>query len=343
MLNEICIVILNWNGKSFLEKFLPNVIANSGDARIVVADNASTDNSVEFLKQYFPSISIVQNTSNGGFAKGYNDALKKVDAKYYLLLNSDIEVTPDWLLPLYETIKSDNSIIGCQPKILSQTKRQLFEHAGASGGFLDRNFYPFCRGRIFEIIEEDKGQYDYSQEIFWASGACLLIRSDAFHEHGGFDEDFFAHMEEIDLCWRIKRKGGRFMVCPTSVVYHVGGGTLDYMSPKKTFLNFRNSLLMITKNYDGILPLKIFYRLCLDGIAGISFLLKGDLMHTWAVFQAHTDFYKKLPRFLRKRKKLKATPDNFNSIGWYKGSILWARYVKKINYYKDLNLRLFKK
>ena len=343
MLNEICIVILNWNGKSFLEKFLPNVIANSGDARIVVADNASTDNSVEFLKQHFPSISIVQNTSNGGFAKGYNDALKQVDAKYYLLLNSDIEVTPDWLLPLFETIKSDDSIIGCQPKILSQTNRQLFEHAGASGGFLDRNFYPFCRGRIFEMIEEDKGQYDYTQEIFWASGACLLIRSDAFHEHGGFDDDFFAHMEEIDLCWRIKRKGGRFMVCPTSVVYHVGGGTLDYMSPKKTFLNFRNSLLMITKNYDGILPLKIFYRLCLDGIAGISFLLKGDLMHTWAVFQAHTDFYKKLPRFLRKRKKLNATPDNFNSIGWYKGSILWARYVKKINYYKDLNLRLFKK
>ena len=343
MLSEICIVILNWNGKSFLEKFLPNVIANSGDAQIVVADNASTDDSVEFLKQHFPAISIVQNTSNGGFAKGYNDALKQVDSKYYLLLNSDIEVTPDWLLPLYDTITKDPSVIGCQPKILSQTKKHLFEHAGASGGFLDRNFYPFCRGRIFEVIEEDKGQYDYAQEIFWASGACLLIRSEAFHEHGGFDDDFFAHMEEIDLCWRIKRKGGRFMVNPASVVYHVGGGTLDYMSPKKTFLNFRNSLLMITKNYDGLLPLKLFYRLCLDGIAGLSFLFNGNVKHTLAVLEAHFDFYKKLPKFLIKRKKLKATPDKFNSAGWYQGSILWAKYVKKINNYKDLNLRLFTK
>ena len=343
MLSEICIVILNWNGKSFLEKFLPNVIANSGEAQIVVADNASTDDSVEFLKQHFPAISIVQNTSNGGFAKGYNDALKQVDSKYYLLLNSDIEVTPDWLLPLYDTITKDSSVVGCQPKILSQTKKHLFEHAGASGGFLDRNFYPFCRGRIFEVIEEDKGQYDYAQEIFWASGACLLIRSAAFHEHGGFDDDFFAHMEEIDLCWRIKRKGGRFMVNPASVVYHVGGGTLDYMSPKKTFLNFRNSLLMITKNYDGLLPLKLFYRLCLDGIAGLSFLFNGNVKHTLAVLEAHFDFYKKLPKFLIKRKKLKATPDKFNSAGWYQGSILWAKYVKKINNYKDLNLRLFTK
>lgn len=341
MLSEICIVILNWNGRSYLEKFLPNVIANSGEAKIIVADNASTDDSVAFLKQHFPAISIVQNTSNGGFAKGYNDALKQISSKYYLLLNSDIEVTPGWLEPLYSTISNDSSIIGCQPKILAQTNKHLFEHAGASGGFLDRNYYPFCRGRIFEVIEEDKGQYDYAQEIFWASGACLLIRSDAFHEHGGFDDDFFAHMEEIDLCWRIKRNGGKFFVNPNSVVYHVGGGTLDYMSPKKTYLNFRNSLLMITKNHQGFLPTKIFYRLCLDGIAGISFLIKGDYRHTLAVLRAHIDFYKMLPDFLVKRKKLKTPKHQFNSNGWYKGSILWAKYVKKISCYKGLNLRLF--
>jgi GT2 family glycosyltransferase len=340
--SDIAIVILNYNGKEYLKKFLPTVIRYSENARIVVADNLSTDDSVTYLKSEFPSIEIIQNKSNGGFAMGYNEALRQVDAPYYLLLNSDIEVSENWLSPLYEKIQDPN-VSGCQPKVLAYSNKNYFEHAGASGGFLDRNYFPFCRGRIFELTEEDQAQYNNPTEIFWTTGACMLIKSNVFHANKGFDDDFFAHMEEIDLCWRIKRKGGSFWVVPNSKVYHVGGGTLNYMSPFKTYLNFRNSLYTITKNHNGILFSKIFYRMLLDGLAGLLFLVKGSPRHAVAVIQAHVSFYKMLKSILKKRKELKNTNDSFNDKGLYRGSILWARYIKRITKYSDLNHRLFSK
>lgn len=340
-MNDVAVVILNWNGKSFLEQFLPNVITCSPGARVIVADNASSDDSIAFLKDNFPEIEIIQNESNGGFAKGYNDALKKVDAKYYLLLNSDIEVTPNWIDPLLECMQ-DESISGCQPKILSYSNKEQFEHAGASGGFLDVNYFPFCRGRIFNEIEKDNGQYNDPMEIFWATGAAFLIRSEVYHQHGGFDEDFFAHMEEIDLCWRIKRHGGRFMVVPNSIVYHVGGGTLSYTSPRKVYLNFRNNLIMLIKNHQGLLFPKLFWRMLLDGIAAMKFLVSGEFKNFVAVFKSHMYQYAHLRTLLKKRSALKKSGTQFNDKGWYQGSIIWAFYGKKVKKFSDLNQRLFK-
>ncbi len=339
-MEEIAIVILNFNGRKYLEKFLPSVIKYSPNTAIYVADNQSTDDSIDFLKKYYPNIKLIVNSVNGGFAKGYNDALKKIQAKYYLLLNSDIEVSENWLAPLYNSINSETTA-ACQPKILSYQDKRKFEHAGACGGFLDINYYPFCRGRILEQTEIDDNQYNYKQEIFWASGACLLIKSDLFHQLNGFDEDFFAHMEEIDLCWRLKKLGYKIEVNPESVVYHVGGGTLNYMSPFKTFLNFRNSLFMILKNHEGVYGIKIFKRLVLDGLAGILFLIQGNPKHTFAVIQAHFGFYKLFFKMIQKRKEIKKRSKKFNAVGLYKGNILWAKYFKKINAFSDLNLRLF--
>jgi GT2 family glycosyltransferase len=340
-LNQIAIVILNWNGKDFLSKFLPSVLKYSGDARIVVADNASTDASVSFLKENYPTVELVINDVNGGFAKGYNDALKKIQSPFYLLLNSDVEVTEGWLNPLMEVMK-DLRVAGCQPKVLSYQDKSRFEHAGAAGGFLDHNYYPFCRGRIFEKTEMDTKQYDHEMEVFWTSGACMLIRSDVFHQVEGFDEDFFAHMEEIDMCWRIKRLGHTFKVVPSSEVYHVGGGTLSYFSPKKTFLNFRNSLYMITKNHEGLLFFKLLYRGVLDGMAACMFLLSGKPNHFMAVFNAHISFCRKINTMLNHRKRLKNCSTHFNETGLYHGSILWAKYFKKIKKFNKLNMRFFK-
>lgn len=332
---------MNWNGCKYLEQFLPSVVAHSDGARVILADNASSDNSVEFVKTNFPAVEVILNTSNGGFAKGYNDALKQVDSKYYLLLNSDIEVTEGWLNPLFEMIQSDEMIAGCQPKILSYREPGKFEHAGASGGFLDVDFFPFCRGRIFDRIENDEQQYDETSEVFWATGAALLIRSEVFHKLGGFDESFFAHMEEIDLCWRAKKMGYSFHVQPQSVVYHVGGGTLSYMSPRKTYLNFRNSLYMIVKNYEGWLFPKLFIRMILDGIAGIRFLVKGEFKNLWAVLNSHFSMYANLSSLLKKRKQIRKSESNPNNNGFYKGSILWAYYFKRIGKFSQLNQRLF--
>lgn len=339
-MKDIAIVILNWNGKNYLEKFLPNVIAYSGECRIILADNASTDDSVLFVQTNFPSIEIVINESNGGFAKGYNDALKKIDAKYYLLLNSDIEVTENWVEPLYKAIQ-DPLVAGCQPKVLSHASPHLFEHAGASGGFLDRNYFPFCRGRIFEKFEEDLGQYDNETEIFWATGAALLIKSELFHKANGFDEAFFAHMEEIDLCWRLKKQGYHFKAIPSSKIFHVGGGTLPYLSPKKSYLNFRNSLFMIVKNHEGWLLPKLFYRMVLDGVAALRFIIRGEFKQFNSVLFAHLDLYKRFSILLKQRKEIKLTSTNFNKTGLYNASILWARYFKKIEKFSDLNKRFF--
>lgn len=340
-MKDIAIVILNWNGKHFLERFLPSVVLHSEDAKIILADNASTDDSIEFVKINYPEIEIVVNSENKGFAGGYNTALKQIKSKYYLLLNSDIEVTTNWLSPLYEAIQNP-TVAGCQPKVLSYQEKSMFEHAGASGGYLDRDYFPFCRGRIFDRFEHDEGQYDGETEIFWATGAALLIRSDIFHEVGGFDEAFFAHMEEIDLCWRIKKLGYTFKVCPKSSIFHVGGGTLPYLSPRKTYLNFRNSLYMIVKNHEGLLFPKLFWRMSLDGIAGIRFLVRMEWKHLFAVFNAHMAMYKRLPILLKQRKLIQQNQKHFTAKGMYSGSILWDRYFKGVKRFTQLNQRLFK-
>lgn len=338
---EIAVVILNWNGRKLLEEFLPSVVNYSGDAVIYVADNASTDDSINFVKDHYPNVKIIRNAENGGYAKGYNDALKEVSEPYYMLLNSDIEVTPNWLEPLYEAITTEKTG-AVQPKILAQKQKDHFEYAGASGGFIDKDFYPFCRGRIFDEIEKDQQQYDYPMEVFWTSGACMLIKRSLYWEVGGLDEDFFAHMEEIDLCWRIKKKGFKMLVIPSATVYHVGAATLSYASPQKTYLNFRNSLYMILKNYDGLLFGKLFYRMVLDGIAGAQYLLKFQPKLTYAIIRAHFAFYKNFANMYRKRTSEKSM--KFKDIqGVYNGSILWAVHIHKTKHFSKLNLRKFEK
>jgi GT2 family glycosyltransferase len=248
MNNNVAVVLLNWNGKNFLQKFLPSVIENSDNASIYVADNGSEDGSVDFLKQNFPSINIICFEKNYGFAKGYNMALQQIEAEYFVLLNSDVEVTPNWISPIITFLDSKEDYVACQPKILSYYDRSYFEYSGGAGGFIDRYGYPFCRGRLFDTLEKDNGQYDEDCEIFWATGACLFVRAQVFHEFGGFDEDFFAHMEEIDLCWRFKNAGYKIGYCHSSVIYHVGGGSLPKSSPYKTYLNIRNNEVMLIKN-----------------------------------------------------------------------------------------------
>ena len=301
---DLAIVILNWNGKNWLEKFLPNVIEHSENATIYVIDNSSTDDSVSFLKQNFSEIKIVHNQENYGFAGGYNEGLKKIQHEFYCLLNSDVEVTDNWLTPIQNIFENDPQIAAVQPKILDFNRRNYFEFAGAAGGFLDNLGYPYCRGRIFENIEEDHGQYNDEVEIFWASGCCFFIRSENFWAQNGFDARFFAHQEEIDLCWRLKNSGKKIFYTGKSTVYHVGGGTLNKQSPQKTFLNMRNNLSMILKNtplLSGILL--VLFRMILDGFAGIYFGYKNGLPHFWAVIRAHFSFYGQIPETLRLRQK----------------------------------------
>jgi GT2 family glycosyltransferase len=299
---KIAVVILNWNGKKLLETFLPSVLQDSPEASIYVADNASTDDSVAFVQAHFPSITVIQNHGNLGFAGGYNEALQKVDADIYALVNSDIEVTPNWLQPIIQKFQNEPKTAIIQPKILDYKNKAYFEYAGAAGGFIDQYGYPFCRGRIFETIEKDTHQYDDETEIFWASGACFFIRKDVFHELDGFDADFFAHQEEIDLCWRAFNLGHQIKYTSKSVVYHVGGATLQQGNPKKTFLNFRNSLLMLVKNLPkSSLFQVLFIRLVLDGVAGIQFLVKGKPLHTLAILKAHFSFYSLFSKNYKKR------------------------------------------
>jgi len=284
---------------------------------------------------------LIINEENGGFAKGYNDALKHVKADYYVLLNSDIEVTPNWIQPCIDILERDSSIAGLQPKIIAHHDKTKFEHAGAAGGYLDNDFFPFCQGRIFDEVETDVSQYNKSHEVFWASGACLFIRAELYHELGGLDESFFAHMEEIDLCWRIKQQGHKIYYCADSTVYHVGGGTLNYNSPKKTFLNFRNSLYMITKNYEGNLFFKIFKRQLLDGLAGSMFILKFQFKHCWAVITAHFTFYGNLSQLLKKRKSIKSARANYNRTGLYKKSIIFKKYFVGVSKFSQLETKDF--
>ena len=340
---EVAVVILNYNGEKHLENFLPSVIEYSKESTIWVIDNCSTDESVNFLKSQYPQIKLLINEENGGFAKGYNDGLKKIKADYYVLLNSDIEVTPNWVQACIDVLESDSSIAALQPKILAYKNRGLFEHAGAGGGFIDKNFYPFCRGRIFDLVEKDSSQYDDNIETFWASGACLFIRANLYHEMGGLDEDFFAHMEEIDLCWRLKRRNHKIYYCGSSIVYHLGGGTLAYKNPKKTYLNFRNSLFMIYKNYEGPLFIKLFSRMFLDGAAALIFILKFQFSHFFAVFKAHMAFYANLKKLNSKRKLLKKTSTQYNSIGTYKGNIIFDKFLKGVKHFDELKTSYFQK
>lgn len=331
MTNKIAVIILNWNGKELLKKFLPSVVAHSQAANVYVADNASTDDSVAFVKANFPTVQIIQNIQNDGYAKGYNDALKHVTADIYCLLNSDVEVTKDWLTPILDTFQKEPNTAIIQPKLLDYNKRDHFEYAGAAGGFIDKYGYAYCRGRIFETIEKDYGQYNDTIPILWASGACFFIRSEIFKKLNGFDETFFAHFEEIDLCWRAFNFGYETKYVGTSTIYHVGGATLETNSSKKTYLNFRNSLSTLTKNAPGpILPL-IFTRLVLDGFAALKFLTAFKLSHILAILKAHMSYYKLLPNLLNHRKSL-----NQKSNYYHKTSIVSAYYITKRKTFNSL-------
>jgi GT2 family glycosyltransferase len=330
---KTAVVILNWNGQKLLEQFLPSVVNFSLDeATIYIADNASTDSSIKFIKEFYPSIQIIENAINGGYAKGYNDALQQIDADIYCLLNSDIEVAENWLTPIIDLFKKEENTAIIQPKLLDFKDKTKFEYAGAAGGFIDLFGYPYCRGRVFNNLETDNGQFNDVSEIFWASGACLFIRSKVYHQLNGFDEDYFAHQEEIDLCWRAQNEGYKIKYVGTSTVYHVGGATLQETNPHKTFLNFRNSLLNVVKN----VPKKwflfvVFSRLFLDGIAGIKFLIELRPIHTWAIVKAHFSFYRNFNTFLKKRKKLQKKSDyNLHT------STVWQYFFLKRKTFKEL-------
>jgi GT2 family glycosyltransferase len=328
---KIAVVILNWNGEKLLEQFLPSIVKYSQEATVYVADNASTDDSISYVKAFFPTVKIIKNESNLGFAEGYNEALKSIDAEIFALVNSDIEVTENWLKPILETFEKEPKTAIIQPKILDFKNKEYFEYAGAAGGFMDKYGYMFCRGRIFETLEKDNGQYDDNCEIFWASGACFFIRSSVYNGLKGFDGDFFAHQEEIDLCWRAFNKGHNIKYNSKSVVYHVGGATLQQGNPIKTFLNFRNSLLMLVKNLpkNQLVPV-IFIRLGLDGIAGIQFLFQGKFKHLLAILKAHFDFYGLFSKHYKKR-------DYFQSNKYYiTKSIVFLYFVKSFKEFNNI-------
>lgn len=333
---SVAVVILNWNGSRFLEQFIPSVLKSTyPNLQIFVADNASTDDSLEPLKRNFPTVKIIQNASNFGFAGGYNEALKNVDADYFVLLNSDVEVEPEWIEPVIELMESDAGIAAAQPKIKDFKRREYFEYAGAAGGFLDKYGYAFCRGRIFDSVEKDEGQYNEAAEIFWASGAALFIRKSAWLESGGFDGDFFAHMEEIDLCWRLKNAGYKIMYCAASVVYHIGGGTLTKENPKKTFLNFRNNLWMLQKNLPSgkVFPV-IFFRFWLDFISLLKFASEGKFKDAAAISKAHFAFFGSLGKMNRKRKKGKGEREKM--AGFYEKSIVWKYFAEGKKTFNEL-------
>ena len=324
---SVTIAILNYNGVSHLETFLPTVLNHSSGYEIAVIDNRSTDNSIIFIQENYPKVKLILLNKNYGFCEGYNYGLKELQSDYYILLNSDVEVTAGWIEPIIEMMESDIKIAACQPKILSYLERSKFDYAGAAGGFLDWLGYPFCRGRIFNSLEEDLGQYDDPTQVFWASGACLFIKGKLFHEMGGFKPEFFAHMEEIDLCWRLQRAGYTIWCHPESTVFHLGGGTLSRSSPEKTYFNFRNNLATIISNMTIMqLTIVLPFRLVLDLIAAISFLFSGGLGHFWAVFRA----YFSLPGMVKKSvregpAKVKLRP-----------SILWASYIRGIRKFSGL-------
>lgn len=330
-MKRIAVVILNWNGRELLERFLPSVIADSNTSisDVIVADNASTDDSILFLETKYPQVRIIKMDKNYGFAEGYNRALDKLDNEFFVLLNSDVETSPGWLEPILAKFDSDSSIGAAQPKIKSYNNKSEFEYAGASGGFIDYLGYPFCRGRIMDNVEPDNAQYDDVKEVFWASGASLFVRSKLYKDLGGLDSDFFAHMEEIDFCWRLKLASYKVIVEPASVVYHVGGATLPYHNTRKLYLNFRNNLFMMYKNLpDNKLYYIMFMRMCLDGVAALKFLFTLEFKSFLAVFNAHVSFYKGISLFKEKRKLNKKYFNNTKLSCVYDNSIVVDFFLK---------------
>ena len=337
-MDKTAIVILNWNGVEMLTRFLPNVLDYSrGEAVVYVADNASTDNSLEVLKMHFPEVRVIVLEKNWGFAEGYNRALGQIDAEYYVLLNSDVEVSHHWLTPLIEFMDNHADVAACQPKLLSMKNRDAFEYAGACGGFIDRYGYPFCRGRIFDTVESDDGQYDYAAEVLWATGACMVVRASDFKEAGGFDARFFAHSEEIDLCWRMRLMGKKIYCIPDSFVYHIGGGTLPKNNPMKTYLNFRNNLTMLYKNLpDGELRHVMRVRLILDYVAAFQALLSGRVGDFKAIINGRKAFKKWLPEYREVRREVQGRRVVRDVTGIYRHSILWQYYAKGHKKYAEI-------
>jgi GT2 family glycosyltransferase len=332
----VAIVILNWNGRKYLEQFLPSVLATAYDHfQVIVADNASSDDSVDFLQQNYPQVRIIQNPGNEGFARGYNLALAKVTADYYVLLNSDVEVSSNWVLPVVRLMEADTSIGACQPKLLAFHQKTHFEYAGACGGWLDAFGYPFARGRVFDVCEEDSGQYNEAAPVFWASGAAMFVRASVYHACGGFDEFFFAHQEEIDLCWRMQLAGHKIWVQPASVVYHVGGGTLPKGNSLKVKLNFSNNLIMLTKN----LPLwqlwwKLPFRMGLDAVSAWMNLLKGDGGYFMAIVKAH---WRYAGWVLGSRRGVRLPVKRGAKLaGMYPGSVAWQYFIKKKQLFSEI-------
>ncbi len=345
---KCAVIILNWNGEKMLRQFLPSVVQHTPasqppnistsqlpnlQTQVIVADNGSTDNSLQILREEFPTVEVINLKHNYGFAEGYNRAIQQVDAEYVVLLNSDVEVTDNWLNPILTYLDAHPDVAAAQPKILKWTNSLThvceFEHAGAAGGFIDCLGYPFCRGRIMDYVEEDQGQYDSILDIFWASGACLVIRKDTYIQAGGLDADFFAHMEEIDLCWRLNARGHRLVCIPESKVYHLGGGSLPYNNPRKTFLNFRNNLLMICKNAPAkILYPILFIRFVMDYAAALMYLLKGDTEQFKAVLKARYDYHKLIPNFKQKRKENIQKAINPTPKTIIRRSIIWDFYIR---------------
>lgn len=334
---KIAIVILNWNGKKHLEQFLPSVLSSTYPfIEIIVADNASTDDSVAFLNSAYPSVKIIRLPENYGFARGYNEALKQVkDVDYYVLLNSDVEVRPGWIEPIVQLMEADRLIAACQPKILAYHDHNSFEYAGGAGGWLDHLGYPFARGRIFDYCEQDNGQYDTIGSVFWASGAAMFVRADVYHKMGGLDDYFFAHQEEIDLCWRMQLAGYKIMACPSSVVYHVGGGTLPKGNKRKVYLNFRNNLIMLAKNLPTREAVwKLPLRLLLDHISGIKTLAGGQPAYYAAICRAHTGF---LRWWLLNGAKRRLRPTGRTGLsGWYSGSIIWKHFLQGKKTFREI-------
>jgi GT2 family glycosyltransferase len=329
-MTSIAVVILNFNGEKLLRQFLPSVVRNSTDAQIFVADNGSSDQSVQLVRERFSEVTLLELGKNYGFCEGYNKALKQITSDYYVLLNSDVEVTPAWLTPLKTLLDSNTHIAAVQPKILSWKEKHLFEYAGAGGGFIDRFGYPFCRGRVFDHVEEDRGQYDDERPVFWASGACMMIRAEKFHEHGGFDNDLFAHMEEIDLCWKLNRSKSLVYYSGRSHVYHLGAGTLGYRHPQKTYLNFRNGLILIFKHMDtGELFYKLPLRIAFDWLAALFFVFKGEGKSALSVLQAHLAFFKQLQGIRSKRNRIRSRHPSYPRKNVYSGVIISDYYLHR--------------
>lgn len=340
---DTAVVVLSYNGKKYHESFFPLLIAESKDQYdVILIDNASTDDTATYVKQYFPSVHIIQLPENKGFTGGYAAGIEQIDSKYLILLSADFEVSEFWFEPLHAFMEKQKDAAVVQPKIRYQKEKHLFEYAGAAGGFIDGLGYPFCRGRLFFTLEEDKGQYDQAIECFWASGGCFMIRTGLFKEFGGLESDFFAHMEEIDLCWRLKNAGHKIYCVPESTVFHVGGSVISYGSPQKAFLNFRNGLFMMLKNLSGReLFWKLFVRMSLDGVAAVKALLSGKPAEFWAILKSHIYFYKGLPVFWKKRKEAQKQISQRNKVGIYRRSIVWDYFIKGKKQFSELDKNSF--